>query len=220
MNRTYLGSPRVLHHFIGIFIRRRHLGLRPRPRAEQWPRRHRGSFDMTDTKKSIWSLQEEECFFERRRCAPASYRLGKNAANRRRTQQRCPLGTAGVVRYFFRVFRVEAYGISVTRIFFFFVLILSLIQNNRRFHVFDRRARSSFRESPRPDSRDGFETETRVGIGLNRSRSIGSKARLARVKTVRLGSVVFFSRGRGARDEPRARVQRGTRQMLFGGCKN
>ena len=163
---------------------------------------------------------EEECFFERRRCAPASYRLGKNAANRRRTQQRCPLGTAGVVRYFFRVFRVEAYGISVTRIFFFFVLILSLIQNNRRFHVFDRRARSSFRESPRPDSRDGFETETRVGIGLNRSRSIGSKARLARVKTVRLGSVVFFSRGRGARDEPRARVQRGTRQMLFGGCKN
>ena len=63
--------------------------------------------------------------------------------------KRCPLGSAGVVRYFFRVFRVEAYGISVTRIFFFFVLILSLIQNNRRFHVFDRRARSDFRESAR-----------------------------------------------------------------------
>ena len=140
---------------------------------------------------------EEECFFERRRCAPASYRLGKNAANRRRTQQRCPLGTAGVVRYFFRVFRVEAYGISVTRIFFFFVLILSLIQNNRRFHVFDRRARSIFRESPRPDrTRDGFETETRVGIGLNQCRS---NARLA-VKTVRLGSGGFFlSRPRRAR---------------------
>ena len=119
---------------------------------------------MTDTKKSIWSLQEEECFF---RGADALRRV-TNWEKTRQTvgerNKRCPLGTAGVVRYFFRVFRVEAYGISVTRIFFFFVLILSLIQNNRRFHVFDRRARSSFRESPRPISRDGFETETRVGI--------------------------------------------------------
>lgn len=210
MNRTYLGSPRVLHHFIGIFIRRRHLGLRPRPRAEQWPRRHRGSFDMTDTKKSIWSLQEEQCFFERRRCAPASYRLGKKT---RQTvgerNKRCPLGTAGVVRYFFRVFRVEAYGISVTRIFFFFVLILSLIQNNRRFHVFDRRARSSFRESPRPDSRDGFETETRVGIGLNRSRSIGSKARLGsgQNSSARVGGF-FLSRPRRARRAQSASTER------------
>ena len=164
---------------------------------------------------------EEECFFERRRCAPASYRLGKNAANRRRTQQRCPLGTAGVVRYFFRVFRVEAYGISVTRIFFFFVLILSLIQNNRRFHVFDRRARSIFRESPRPDrTRDGFETETRVGIGLNQCRS---NARLARSKQFGSSRVVFFSRGRGARDDRRAQsasTERDARRMLFGGCKN
>lgn len=146
MNRTYLGSPRVLHHFIGIFIRRRHLGLRPRPRAEQWPRRHRGSFDMTDTKKSIWSLRRKSVFM---RGADALRRV-TNWEKTRQTvgerNKRCPLGTAGVVRYFFRVFRVEAYGISVTRIFFFFVLILSLIQNNRRFHVFDRRARSGFRE--------------------------------------------------------------------------
>lgn len=163
---------------------------------------------------------EEECFFERRRCAPASYRLGKNAANRRRTQQRCPLGTAGVVRYFFRVFRVEAYGISVTRIFFFFVLILSLIQNNRRFHVFDRRARSIFRESPptRSDPRRFRNRNARrhrfESVSVKRpSRGQNSSARVG----------WFFSLGRGARDgqtSPEREYERDARRMLFGGCKN
>ena len=135
----------------------------------------------------------------------------KNAANRRRTQQTMPFGNRrGRPVLFSRVSGRGVWDFSHTNIlFFFFVLILSLIQNNRRFHVFDRRARSSFRESPRPDSRDGFETETRVGIGLNRSRSIGSKARLGsgQNSSARVGGF-FLSRPRRARRAQSASTER------------
>ena len=170
---------------------------------------------MTDTSKSRLGRSD----YERRRCAPASYRLGKNAANRRRTQQRCPLGTAGVVRYFFRVFRVEAYGISVARIFFFLSVIRKITV---AFSVRRSRQRFSRIAVESIGSRDGLETETRVGIG----ESVAVKrASRGQNRSARVGWF-FFSRVPEARatdglaQGASAREGRDTKWMLFGGCKN
>lgn len=152
-------------------------------------------FDLTDTSKSRLGRSD----YERRRCAPASYRLGKNAANRRRTQQRCPLGTAGVVRYIFlSVIRKITVAFSV------------------------RRSRQRFSRIESIGSRDGLETETRVGIG----ESVAVKrASRGQNRSARVGWF-FFSRVPEARatdglaQGASAREGRDTKWMLFGGCKN